>query len=112
MYKRVGCELWTIEEEDYWYLQGYNKLLDNESGFWINQLRWDKSVDLTKEFDVILERKLDFGDWEETQRFLGYFKYVEVDEEWERLNICHKAIFIVCQDNYLDGVEIVKEIEL
>lgn len=115
MYKRVGCALWTITPNDYWYLQDYINDKENEYGFKINNLVWHKDIDLVNQFDIIIEYYIPAdNDQDKLIRCLGYLKDIQIDDEYginKDYYICYQPIMVICQFDYLKNMEIIKEID-
>ena len=118
MYKRKGCAVWTVEEKDCKIititiesrmvgLKNGSRKREDKKYFVIKDLWFHKDTELPKQIDVIFEYK--------DKRYLGYLEF----DESRIINayrdsgfyIIPECKFIICQENYLDGVEIVREIE-
>ena len=113
MYKRKGCELWTIEETDFRYGVLSTKIeigevIKEENYFTINDLFFYKEVKLLDEIDIILEH----GD----KKYLGYLMVKEdkpiYQYQYDKgILVIPESLFIICQKDYLKDVEIIKEKE-
>lgn len=99
MYKRKGCELWTIEERD---VGGFCKDKDTVL---LMYLKVHKDIDLDSQIDVILEI--------DGIRYLGYLEGLNLFQGGTLGDFLYSPIcyFHICQERYLEGVEIVKEVE-
>lgn len=96
MYKRENCAVWTIEERDFRSIESF------DGNFIIKDLWACAEVELLKQIDIILEYQ--------GKRYLGYLDInnYEFSNDYAHVIEC---TYIVCQENYLDGIKIVREIE-
>lgn len=108
MYKRKGCELWTIESGDFQDIAKPKKNGDNK--YVLYKLTWHKSINLLEQIDIILE----IGD----ERILGYLDIPSncIGENGEDIYdgnsfVRYNTIFVAVKYDYLKGVKIEKEIE-
>ena len=98
MYKRVGCEVWTIEDRDCEYIKA------SPNRFRLYNFTFPKDIEVFGQIDIILEI--------EGIRYLGYLENIShityLDDTFDKVNHCD---FVVCQENYLEDREIIRERE-
>lgn len=103
MYKREGCSIWTIEEKDFekkilWFGKDGTR-----AKIGLFNLVTPAKINLFEELDVILEL--------DGKRYLGYLEFVDDIAKGEEKHSTEFINFVICQENYLEGYKIVKEVE-
>lgn len=105
MYKRKGCTILIIEKKDFEEFIDWTKLgTGGEQRISLKNLTYPCDVNLLDEIDIGLDI--------DGKLYLGY-----LDNFRDIIKINNKCVireveFYICQDNYLNNIEIIKEVEL